>query len=251
MEQNIVMLTSKLENLQLNFLSALKTQPSFNSQDTYICDICDYKFNDKLRLKDHKQSEHKPHLESKRLNHLLCDQCSNRGVHDRDLNSHKRQMHKEFQQDHPEVLFCKKCNFSTQHNIDWSKHRLSLHKQHESLPPLLGKDLASLTLITLLHAIRVTSRPNKLHNWGHTKMNISRQDRMPHRTMPPTEVLSSPTDLRKTALNVTNVKGLSPTRTNFVFMRTTSIQVINDYLGLFYRLTLRVWIGKYITSQIW
>ena len=64
-EQNMTLLTSKLENLQLNFLAnQQKSKPCQNSgnieiQEIYLCDTCDYRDNNKASLVHHKQEKHR------------------------------------------------------------------------------------------------------------------------------------------------------------------------------------------------
>ena len=62
-EQNMILLASKLENLQFNFLATGKAPEKIQNETTkqevekcYLCDMCNYEHKDKSLLKEHKEN---------------------------------------------------------------------------------------------------------------------------------------------------------------------------------------------------
>ena len=136
-EQNMTLLTSRLENLQFNFLAANKVsdKPSVDKctkpdvEKIYLCDVCDFQTSDKVSLKKHKESKHKTKSSHQRCqDELSCKQCSYIAAHFKDLKRHELQMHcsDEFTAD---VYSCKECDYSTQYQARLKKHVQSVHEK--------------------------------------------------------------------------------------------------------------------------
>ena len=141
-EQNMMLLTSKLENLQFNFLannrgSASEKQSEDQSktpsvQKLYLCDLCDVQTKDIASLKKHRETKHKPDVSNKsksppqaKQDELACNQCSYSAIHLRDLKRHELQMHGTAD----EIFLCNVCDYSTQYESNLRKHVQFSHEQ--------------------------------------------------------------------------------------------------------------------------
>ena len=135
-EQNLILLTSKIESMQFNILNTPKTIKIFS------CDSCEYETSDKSKHQKHKK-EHKSetiycckscdyetieqinfmkHMDVHK--NLQCHKCSYVAIHNRDLNRHDKGMHGE----ESEVIFsCDKCEFTTQYDETLNKHITDEH----------------------------------------------------------------------------------------------------------------------------
>ena len=80
-EQNMILLSAKLENLQFNFLAGKRTSDKHTEDNTkpkesqriYLCEICDYEAVDKACIKKHNESVHKQKLNKQKKHNKSKD----------------------------------------------------------------------------------------------------------------------------------------------------------------------------------
>ena len=124
-EHCITILTSKMDNLQLNLVTKA-SEPSvcntIRSQEIlkiFCCESCEYETSEKCKLKEH--------VETHKLTSFKCQKCSYVAIHNKDLNRHDKTMHS--QTEFPEVFGCNRCQYSTQHRDNLREHVQNTHTQ--------------------------------------------------------------------------------------------------------------------------
>ena len=125
LEHSVTLLTSRLDNMQLNLFVPSGTT---KAQKVYVCNECDYETTSKDDHKKHtvKHNETEvPRIKNTQIDDSLsCKQCSYIAIHNRDLRRHELYMHTL---DEEQVFYCNRCNYSTQHQDKLHDHVKNTH----------------------------------------------------------------------------------------------------------------------------
>ena len=121
-EHSLTILTSRLENMQLNFLTSSRDSDSAKPMKIFACNVCEFETTTKRDLKQHTEHCHEIVDDT-----LQCNQCSYMAIHMKDLNRHVLQMHTN--DDIDEVFHCDNCEYSTQYQNKLNEHVKTTHPQ--------------------------------------------------------------------------------------------------------------------------
>ena len=148
-EQSIILLTSKMNNFQINFLNRKNSTEALPEvSKIFLCHLCEYETSDKSTLKEHKEkhtsgtsyncnscdyttsqkSNHTKHqeLHEDLWRNLRCQKCSYVAIHQRDLNRHEKGMHED---EDEQVFVCNRCEHTTQYEERLEEHIKEEHSQ--------------------------------------------------------------------------------------------------------------------------